>query len=596
MAKRQRKPEPSRLLRTGSWPTGASARPSARPSRSARRRQRTAPRPLRRAEARRAQPALRPAARDGTACCCPGPCPRARRSTRREKRLAVHVEDHPLEYARLRGRDPRGQLRRRRRDRVGPRPLDPARGSRAPGSRTASCCSISTATSCAAAGRCSAPKATASKRVAPDQEARRLRRARARRPPEQSVLSGRTVEELRDGVDPAAPIRARARAPRRSAARGRGSRRSSRCWPSRASAPFSRPGWLFEVKYDGYRMLAATGRRAGRACATAAATTRRPASPRSRDALGALPFERFVARRRGRRARRRRAAELPAPPAARAPDAPRATSRARTRREPATFFVFDLLGVRGPRPARAAARRAQGAAARDRSRRRGRCATATTSRSTARRCSRRRAALGLEGIVAKRADSPYRAGARRPGSRSAPIARATSSSSATAAPERLARGLRRAAPRGARRRRARLRRSRRQRLHRGRFAPAADGSRRRTAPDARLHGRPAEGGGARVGRAAAACARCATRSGPPPACCATRCSCACATTSRSRSASAATRRRSTRRATDAGREGAAAPRRARHQPRQGLLARRGVHEGRSDRATTARSRRGSCRT
>ena len=59
------------------------------------------------------------------------------------RQLAVHVEDHPLEYADFEGVIPRGAVRRGRRDRLGPRHLDRPRTptTRPPPSRRASCTS-----------------------------------------------------------------------------------------------------------------------------------------------------------------------------------------------------------------------------------------------------------------------------------------------------------------------------------------------------------------------------------------------------------------------------------------------------------------------
>ena len=72
--------------------------------------------------------------------------------------------------------------------------------------------------------------------------------------PASSVLSGRTVDELKDGTDLEAPIVARLEA--------LGARR--RELPARERKPmlatpgeaFDGDGWLFELKYDGYRLFA----------------------------------------------------------------------------------------------------------------------------------------------------------------------------------------------------------------------------------------------------------------------------------------------------------------------------------------------------
>ncbi|HKJ92321.1 MAG TPA: DNA ligase D, partial [Longimicrobiales bacterium] len=73
---------------------------------------------------------------------------------------------------------------------------------------------------------------------------------------ERSIYSGRTVEELGAGVDRAVPIVAsmdELGAPRRSV-RARGVKVML---AETRDAPFTRAGWVFELKYDGYRVVAA---------------------------------------------------------------------------------------------------------------------------------------------------------------------------------------------------------------------------------------------------------------------------------------------------------------------------------------------------
>ena len=75
-------------------------------------------------------------------------------------------------------------------------------------------------------------------------------------PGEESILSGLTVEELRDGPARGDEIRRRLEA--------LGAERRpvvadgvEVMKPATAAGPFSAPGWTFELKYDGFRMLAA---------------------------------------------------------------------------------------------------------------------------------------------------------------------------------------------------------------------------------------------------------------------------------------------------------------------------------------------------
>ncbi|UCG86325.1 MAG: DNA ligase D [Gemmatimonadota bacterium] len=224
--------------------------------------------------------------------------------------------------------------------------------------------------------------------------------------PADSVFSGLTVEQLRDGVDRAQRVRQRLIA--------FGAPRSA-VTPSRTKVmlaetsrePFSRSGWLFEIKYDGYRLIA--GRDAGTAVLRSRAGNDLTATfPDIAKAVERLPYDNFALdgevvvhddnglpsfqrlQKRGRLSRRleiqRAAAE-----------------------HPATLYAFDLVGFSGfdLRPLPLETRKSllreilptvgplrysehiaeQGAAMFEQVQR-----------------------MRLEGIVAKKVDSPYRAG------------------------------------------------------------------------------------------------------------------------------------------------------------------------------------------
>jgi bifunctional non-homologous end joining protein LigD len=180
--------------------------------------------------------------------------------------------------------------------------------------------------------------------------------------------------------------------------------------PETSERPFSRPGWVFELKYDGFRVLAAGGGGEARLFYKSGSEATRIFPELVRD-VAALPFQGLILdgeavvldetgkpnfqrlQRRGLRTR--------------AVDAAHAAAAA-----PATLFVFDLLACEGfdlrPLPLSArkeVLRRVLAAGDGDGWIRlseeipeRGEDLYAAVSE------------MGLEGIVAKRADSPYRAG------------------------------------------------------------------------------------------------------------------------------------------------------------------------------------------
>lgn len=217
-----------------------------------------------------------------------------------------------------------------------------------------------------------------------------------------SVLSGLSVEDRARPLEVARGLAVRARA----AGARPGEVDVMRIAPmlaETADAPFSRPGWLFEIKYDGYRLLAAGGpagarlRYRGGGDATAL-------FPELALALAALPArcvldgEVVVADASGRprfQALQERA-RLTRPG-----DVERAAWSA-----PATLFVFDVLALEGldTRPLPLAARQAllqalvpaQGPVQR-----------AEHVEARGEDLYTAAVGLGLEGVVAKRLDAPY---------------------------------------------------------------------------------------------------------------------------------------------------------------------------------------------
>ena len=154
--------------------------------------------------------------------------------------------------------------------------------------------------------------------------------------------------------DPRAPRRARAR---RAARWSRA--RQPFMLATLAERPFSEPDWLFEIKYDGVRVLAARRRRRASSSTAGAARTITGRYPEVVRALRALPVDALRHRRRDRGARRR-AAGRASSGCSRAwrltdPRDDRARDGARSARSSGVFF--DCLDARRPRPAPAAARR-----------------------------------------------------------------------------------------------------------------------------------------------------------------------------------------------------------------------------------------------
>src|SRR5216683_3387430 len=224
--------------------------------------------------------------------------------------------------------------------------------------------------------------------------------------PEESVLSGVTVEDLKEGRDRAAPIRrelGKLHAPERVV-------HAADAEPMLAEtreAPFTKAGWLFELKLDGYRV------RAAREDGEARLITRNghdiaAAFPEIARAVAALPYEHVILD-----------GELVVLDDAGHPSFRRLQNRAKITRAlevrraavelPATLYVFDLLAFEGfdVRPLPLAKRKAVLEKLLPRS---GPLKYSEHFETKGEALHEQVVRLGLEGIMAKKADSIYRAG------------------------------------------------------------------------------------------------------------------------------------------------------------------------------------------
>jgi len=224
--------------------------------------------------------------------------------------------------------------------------------------------------------------------------------------PPESVLSGLTVDELKAGKDRAAPVvkeLARLKAPKRAVTL----EQAEPMLAETREQPFSKPGWLFELKLDGYRV------RGGREGGEARLVTRNghdiaPAFPEIARALTALPYEGFIFD-----------GELVVPDEAGRPSFQRLQNRAKVSRAlevrraavetPAVLYVFDLLAFEGydVRPLPLEQRKALLEQLVPRV---GPIKYLSHFEKDGEALYEQIVKMGLEGIVAKKADSAYRAG------------------------------------------------------------------------------------------------------------------------------------------------------------------------------------------
>ena len=227
--------------------------------------------------------------------------------------------------------------------------------------------------------------------------------------PEASILSGLTVEQLGAGHDATTPVLARLDEMGAPAKRVRASSVKPMLAEPRKAA-FTREGWVFELKYDGYRIIAGVSK--GRATLLTRNGNDITASfPEIAASLEALPFAELVVD-----------GEVVVHDDRGVPSFQRLQQRAQLRRPPdidraavdtpATLYLFDCPGF--------ADRDLRGLPLVDRKEILrmllppvGALRYSEHIPETGEALFERVAGLGLEGIVAKKADSPYRAGRSR---------------------------------------------------------------------------------------------------------------------------------------------------------------------------------------
>ena len=223
---------------------------------------------------------------------------------------------------------------------------------------------------------------------------------------------GLTVDEVKAGPQPGRRSARRRSRPAGAAAIASIPKTVEPMLAESAETAFTRDGWIFELKLDGYRLhRQQVARRGAAAHAQRQRLHGRLSRNRARDQRASV--RRVHHRWRSRRASTRREAELLAAAATRA-TARRRRHQARRGRAAGDVLRVRPARVRGLRSAPAAARSREGASHDGVAEARRRSMRSTTSSAKARRFSRRSTTMGLEGIIAKKADAPYRGGPQRP--------------------------------------------------------------------------------------------------------------------------------------------------------------------------------------